>query len=168
MNPILVLYATREGQTRKIAEHLAVTLRSRELPVEVMDAARLPAAFNLASFDAAVLAASIHAGKHEPEMFRFVKEHREELGRMPSAFLSVSLTEATAEDRSSPPEKQVAAARMVGRLRMKSMLGGVWRTPSLLRSDRKRSRSPIKGENGRAQAERDDHEPRERPDVRNP
>ena len=111
MDPILVLYATREGQTRKIAEHVADALRSRGLTADVHDVAETQP--QLAEYGAAVLAASLHAGKHEREFVRFVKEHREQLERMPAAFLSVSLAEAGAEDARRTPEARAEAARQV-------------------------------------------------------
>ena len=37
MKPILVLYATKEGHTRRIAEHIAATLRARDQAAEVID-----------------------------------------------------------------------------------------------------------------------------------
>lgn len=117
MKPVLVLYATREGQTRRIAEHLAATFRARDLPVEVRDVAQRTEEVDLASFGAAVLAASIHVGKHEPEMVEFAKRHRAELERMPSAFLSVSMTEATAEDATKPAETREQAAAHRGLLK---------------------------------------------------
>jgi menaquinone-dependent protoporphyrinogen oxidase len=114
MNTIAVLYATREGQTRLIAEHVAATLRSREYAVDVVDVgAEPPADIDLTRYAAAVVAASVHIGKHEGEMVAFVKTHRAELERMPTAFLSVSMSEAGAEDASASPERRERAAANV-------------------------------------------------------
>lgn len=113
MKPALVLYATREGQTRHIAEHLADRLRARGLATDVVGVAALPDDFDLARYGAAVLAASVHLGKHEREMIAFVKERRAELEGIPSMFLSVSLTEAEAEDANAPAEKRERAAAEV-------------------------------------------------------
>lgn len=110
MQPILILYATREGQTRRIAEHLAATVRSRGSAAEVMDAAQIPAGFALEAYSAAMVCASVHVGKHEAEIARFVKQHRADLERMPTAFLSVSLSEAGAEDSAAPPERRARSA----------------------------------------------------------
>lgn len=113
MKPFLVLYATREGQTRKIAEHVGAKLREHGLEVDVLDAATLPKDFDLARYGGAILGASVHYGKHESEMIEFAKSHRAELERMRAAFLSVSGAEGGAEDLSAPPEARERSARTV-------------------------------------------------------
>jgi menaquinone-dependent protoporphyrinogen oxidase len=107
---VLVLYATREGHTRRIAEHLAATIRARDGAADVRNAAQLPANFSLAPYGAVILAASVHLGKHEPEMRAFVKRHLTDLEQTPAAFLSVSLSEAGAEDPVASPERRALAA----------------------------------------------------------
>lgn len=110
MKPILVMYATREGQTRRIAEYLAARLEERGFSAPVHDAAHLPAGFDLEEYSAGILSASVHVGKHEPEMIKFVKRHIGRLDRMPNAFISVSLSEAGAEDATAAPERRAQAA----------------------------------------------------------
>jgi menaquinone-dependent protoporphyrinogen oxidase len=110
---LLVAYATREGHTRKIAEHVGATLRARGDLVDVVDVAHPPAGFDVSSYAGAVLAASVHAGKYERELVSFVRESSVALGRMPTAFLSVSLTEAAVEDHTAPFERRAKAAAQV-------------------------------------------------------
>ena len=116
MKPILVLYATREGHTRRIAEHIAAAIRARGYLADVIDAADLPPEFSIEDYEAAVLAASVHVGKHEKEMINFVQRFREELECMPAVFLSVSLSEAGAEDAAATPEHRTHAAADVQRM----------------------------------------------------
>jgi menaquinone-dependent protoporphyrinogen oxidase len=116
MGPILVLYATREGHTHRIAEHVAATLRARGRTAEVLDAAHLPPSFALGSYSAAILAASVHAGEHEREMVEFARRYRAELDGMRTGFLSVSLAEAGAEDPTFTPERRAQAAADVQRM----------------------------------------------------
>jgi menaquinone-dependent protoporphyrinogen oxidase len=104
MKPIGVFYATREGHTHKIAERVAEDLRKRGFEAEVKDL-RGEAAIDLKNFSSAILAASVHIGRHEPEMLEFVKQHRTELEAMPAAFLSVTLSEAGAERANATPEE---------------------------------------------------------------
>ncbi len=107
MKSIAILYATREGHTRSVAEHVAGTLIARGFSPEIYDLAVDSDPVTIQRFAGAVLAASVHFGKHEPEMVDFVKAHRAELDAMPCAFLSVNLSEAAAE-RPGTTERQHA------------------------------------------------------------
>jgi menaquinone-dependent protoporphyrinogen oxidase len=106
----LVIYATREGHTRRIAEHIGATLRAKGYGADVRNVSDVSAQEQLTDYQAVVLGASLHAGQHEREMVDFVRQRREELQRVPTAFLSVSLTEAGAEDPAAPQEKRAKAA----------------------------------------------------------
>ena len=114
MTALAMFYATREGQTRRIAEHLAKALRVRGFTVDVMDVGGvLPADLDVARYAGAVLAASIHMGRHQRSMVRFVTRHRAALERLPTTFLSVSLSQAGVEDtRASAARKRRAAAEV--------------------------------------------------------
>lgn len=103
MRPVAVFYATREGHTRRIAEHVAATLRQRGLDAVVGDVRSRQAALPPGPYAGVVVAASVHAGRHEPEMVRFVKEHRAEIESVPNAFISVTLSEAGAERSDATP-----------------------------------------------------------------
>jgi menaquinone-dependent protoporphyrinogen oxidase len=113
MQRVLVVYATREGRTRKVAARVAAVLRARGREVDVFDAASPPAGIDPGRYALVVLAASLHMGRHEREMRAFVKKHAVALGRVRTAFLSVSLSEATVEDPSRPEEERAKAARAV-------------------------------------------------------
>lgn len=102
--PVLVLYATREGQTRRIAEHVAASLRSRGFSADLRDARTDPPR-SVAEYGGAILAGSVHAHRHEPELVAFARAHREELEQLPTAFLSVSMAAAALDDATAPPGK---------------------------------------------------------------
>jgi menaquinone-dependent protoporphyrinogen oxidase len=97
MKPFVVLYATREGHTRRIAEHVHARLVARGHEAEVHDVGTLPETFDVHRYRGAIIAASVHGGEHEAEMVEFVKRHRAALERVSAAFLSVSLSEASVE-----------------------------------------------------------------------
>ena len=103
-----VLYATREGHTQRIAEHVAADLRLRGLHPEVENLGTRAAAINLRDYSGVILAASVHAGVHESEMVKFVKTNRTALEAMPAAFLSVTLSEAGAERADATPLEHAA------------------------------------------------------------
>jgi len=106
----VVFYATREGHTRKIAERIAVDLRARGASVDVFDV-RGAADPDWTKYAVACLAASVHAGHHEREMIAFARRHRDALVRLDAAFVSVTLSEAGAEDPTrSDAERDAAAA----------------------------------------------------------
>jgi len=109
MNPIAIFYATREGQTQRIAEHVGTMLHAHGFTVEVHDVRALPPSFSLMRYGAAIVAASVHGGHHEPEMVDFAKQRHLDLAALPAAFLSVSLTEASVERAETPPEVKAQA-----------------------------------------------------------
>ena len=93
----VIVYATREGQTGRVAIRIADGLRASNNQVDVYDAQSV-GAIDWSRYQAAVIAASVHAGRHEREIVDFVKIHRAELERLSAAFISVTLSEAGAED----------------------------------------------------------------------
>lgn len=97
MKRVLVLYATVEGQSLKVAEHAARRLRLKGHEVRLLDVSEVRAPFALSDYRAALLVAPVHVSRHPRPMLRFVSEHRAELAAMPAHFLSLSLSEAGVE-----------------------------------------------------------------------
>lgn len=97
MKPILIVYATREGQTARVAEHLASTLRKQGASAEILNAAQPVHEPELTRYELVILAASAHMHNYEREMVDFVKSHKAALLDMPTVFLSVSLSQAAVE-----------------------------------------------------------------------
>jgi menaquinone-dependent protoporphyrinogen oxidase len=93
-----LFFATREGQTRRIADRIASDLRAEGVPVDVFDLAR-PCPVTWAKYTSACLAASVHLGRHEASAVEFARQHRSNLERVSAAFVSVSLSEAGVEDQ---------------------------------------------------------------------
>jgi menaquinone-dependent protoporphyrinogen oxidase len=116
MKPIGVFFATREGHTQRIAEHVALVLRGHGLQAEAHNLRDPSSAVFPTSYAGVVLAASVHCGKHEPEMVRFVKQHRAELEAMPAAFLSVTMSEAGVERKDATPREHAQFAADVQRM----------------------------------------------------
>ena len=102
MTRVLILYGTCEGQTARIAEYIAQVIRGRggeAHPADIMGAGPL----HVEDYDGVIVGASVHMGKHENYVRDFVGKHRDALGRLPTAFFSVSLaahddTEAAREE----------------------------------------------------------------------
>lgn len=111
-----IFFATREGHTRLIAEHIALALSAEHIHAAMFDVKVEHRMLHWPGYDRVFLLASVHAGHHEPEMIAFVKAHRAQLERLSAAFVSVTLSEAGAEDPLAPPERRAEAARDAQRM----------------------------------------------------
>jgi menaquinone-dependent protoporphyrinogen oxidase len=89
MARILILHASVEGQTARIAARLADDLRAKGHAVALCDARD---DVDPAAHDAVVIGASVHYGRHPARLRRFVRNHVRALETRPSAFFSVSLS----------------------------------------------------------------------------
>jgi menaquinone-dependent protoporphyrinogen oxidase len=92
MSRTLILYATTEGQTARIAERIARTLRNRGHAAQTCPAKDAPAGLEAAKYDGVIVGGSIHYGRHPAYLRSLVREHRAALEARPSAFFSVSLS----------------------------------------------------------------------------
>ncbi len=90
MKKIFVTYGTSEGQTAKIAAFISRVIRDRGHSVTVLNV-KEAADVVLDRYDAVIVGASIHVGKHDRRVVKFVRRNKNTLARMPSAFFSVSL-----------------------------------------------------------------------------
>ena len=103
MMRVLIAYGTCEGQTARIAKYLAELIRKEGYEAYAMDAERATAPI-LDRYDAVIVGASVHMGKHEHYIVNFVRENRERLECLPSAFFSVSLA---AHDKTTLARQEV-------------------------------------------------------------
>lgn len=105
-----IFFASRDGQTRRIAERIAADLRAAGVAVDVFDLATAPSVA-LSDYASACVASSVRLGKHERSAVEFATRHRAELERVSAVFVSVSLSEAGAENlKRSEPERRHSAA----------------------------------------------------------
>ena len=106
MVTVPIFYATGEGQARRIAQRLAAAFHARGLesaPVDLQQGEE--AGIDWTTVGGVVVGASIHVGRHQAPAVRFAEKHARELSTRPSAFFSVSMSEASKNPR------DVAAAR---------------------------------------------------------
>jgi menaquinone-dependent protoporphyrinogen oxidase len=94
-----VFYATREGQSERVATRIATELREQHVDVDVANVKDLRTPVDWNGYQAAFVVASVHAGHHEKEMIAFVRRNKEKLARLHASFLSLTLSQAGAEDR---------------------------------------------------------------------
>jgi menaquinone-dependent protoporphyrinogen oxidase len=98
MANILIVYATREGQTEKVARRIAGALVLQGHTAELFDADQTNqkrALVNIERFHAVVVGGPIHARGYPRSIVRFVRKHRKFLEAAPSAFFSVGLAVAS-------------------------------------------------------------------------
>lgn len=93
------MYGTGEGQTGKVTERIVDVLENRGHDARSIDVRSPPSDFSLGDFDAVIVGASIHGGKHQSAVREFVTEQRDELLSKPTAFFQLSLSSATEEGR---------------------------------------------------------------------
>jgi menaquinone-dependent protoporphyrinogen oxidase len=94
---ILLLYASTEGQTKKIIERIASLLHREGHEVLVHSMASGQPVPPIHSFDAVICAASVHQGYHQESAIDFVSAQAAHLRETHAAFISVSLSAAMAD-----------------------------------------------------------------------
>ena len=90
MASVLILYSTTDGQTLRICQRVQEHIEAEGHRV-TLAAITGAAVSELSAFDKIVIGARIRYGKHQPEVFAFIKAHLAELQRVPSAFFSVNI-----------------------------------------------------------------------------
>lgn len=105
---MLLVFHSSEGQTAKISDRLAETMRGLGVGVDIELAEHAPPP---ASFDGVVLGDSIHQGHHSRALTHYISRHADDLAAMPVGLFQVSLTSATDD-----AEHSAQAHAMVHRL----------------------------------------------------
>jgi len=91
---VLLVYGTTDGHTQKIAGFVADRLGRHGHQVVVANAGDGRPFPDPRIFDAILVAASVHLGRYQPAVIRFVRERRAAISARANAFLSVSLSAA--------------------------------------------------------------------------
>jgi menaquinone-dependent protoporphyrinogen oxidase len=89
---VLIAFGTTEGQTRKIARHMAQSMQDAGHSVELHDCSGRAASPSVGDFDVVVLAASVHHRRYQTAFYSFVQSNLTALQSKPVAFVSVSLS----------------------------------------------------------------------------
>jgi len=90
MANILITYSTTDGHTRTICERLKKVVEEQQNSVVVSWMNEDPD-IDLHPFDKVIIGASIRYGKHQPQVFDFIRKNQAILESMPSAFFSVNV-----------------------------------------------------------------------------
>jgi menaquinone-dependent protoporphyrinogen oxidase len=95
---VLIIFATTEGQTRKIVERAAARVRDLGHEAQLYDTSTLFDKLQIGAFAAIIAAASVHQRLHQETITEFAIAHRDRLNAKLSAFISVSLSAALESD----------------------------------------------------------------------
>jgi len=90
MSDILIIYSTTDGHTLEICQRLKQAIEQQAQQVKLIsidDAMKV----DLKLFGKIIIGASIRYGKHNQNVYQFIKEHEQILDSKPNAFFSVNL-----------------------------------------------------------------------------
>src|SRR5689334_7405686 len=105
---ILIVYGTTHGQAEKVARRVAERLRGAGDEVTLVDVDEPPPDLRLGDYDGVIVGGSVQIGGHKRSLRRFVRERRDALNALPTAFYSVSGSAASAH-----AEERAAARRIL-------------------------------------------------------
>lgn len=88
---ILIIYGSLEGQTKKIAAHIADILQHKGHRVTTLAAEQALADADLDQFDAAIVGGSIHINKYPKSLIKFATTQRDWLTSVPGALFTVCM-----------------------------------------------------------------------------
>ena len=89
-NQVLIIYSSREGHTKKICGKIAAAMDTSGNEVELVPIAYAKPAM-LENASKVMIGASIHYGKHSPEVYEFIRANHELLSQRKNALFSVNL-----------------------------------------------------------------------------
>jgi menaquinone-dependent protoporphyrinogen oxidase len=107
----LILFSTRDGQTREIASYLASELKELGIQADVANVHRIEEP-QWENYDRVVIGASIRYGHYHSAFQEFVKKHATRLNSMPSAFYSVNLVARKPEKRTPQTNSYACTLRI--------------------------------------------------------
>jgi len=91
---LLIVYASKHGQTKKIASRIFEIANAADVEANVVSIENI-GEYRIESYDALIVTGSVHFGRHDRKLEKFVERKLSTIERMRSAFLSVSGAAAT-------------------------------------------------------------------------
>lgn len=90
MAEILIIYSTTDGHTREICHRLKQVVERQGHHVTLVSVSDAPN-IDVKPFDKVVIGASIRYGKHNKQVYTFIKKNEQVLDSKPNAFFSVNV-----------------------------------------------------------------------------
>ncbi|TCJ94042.1 protoporphyrinogen oxidase [Volucribacter psittacicida] len=111
----LILYSSRDGQTKKIAFFIAEQLQQQAPHKEIIvEALNEKSAVDFQNISCVIIGASIRYGHFEPKLNAFIQRYAAQLNQIPSAFFAVNLTARKAGKDS--PETNVYTRKLLQKI----------------------------------------------------
>jgi menaquinone-dependent protoporphyrinogen oxidase len=101
---VLIVYASKHGQTQRVAMHLADELRACGAETFALEVSELPRDVMPHAADLVIVASPVYYGKHDKAIERFVIRQRPSLAKTRTAFVSVSGAAKSAESMPAAEE----------------------------------------------------------------
>ncbi|QJR14230.1 flavodoxin domain-containing protein [Usitatibacter palustris] len=92
MSRVLVVFASVEGQARRIAERIGAALKAQGHGVSLVPADSIGLADEVSLHDGVVVGGSVRFGSHSRALISFAREARDAIDSRPNAFFSVCLS----------------------------------------------------------------------------
>ncbi|WGI17003.1 flavodoxin domain-containing protein [Methanonatronarchaeum sp. AMET-Sl] len=92
MSRVLLLYGSSEGQTQKIMNEISKQLKQIGHQTDLFNLKTKENKSDIANYDGAVIGSSIHIGRYQKYVIKYIKDRVDELNKIPTAFFSVNLT----------------------------------------------------------------------------
>ena len=96
MSRVLVVYGTSEGQTEKIARAIAASLNAGAIETDVIQAGTSDP--RPSHYTGVIVAGSIHGGRYQKPLAKWIRAHLADFGNQPTAFVSVCLAVISAQE----------------------------------------------------------------------
>jgi len=109
MAKVLILYASKTGQTAKIAERMAQQMRDKGNTADCYQSNHLPRDFDIDTYDGILVGAPIRMMKFPRPILRFVKRYRDKLVAHKAGFFAVCMAAAA-----PTPETQLEPEKWIG------------------------------------------------------
>ena len=114
----LILYSTRDGQTKKIANYIAGIIH------ENVDVKSITDMYELANYDRIIIGASIRYGHFNKSLYKTLEKHTALLNQKTTAFFGVNLTARKPEK--STPETNIYVRKFLQRITWKPTMSAVF------------------------------------------
>lgn len=106
MKKIAIVYASKHGQTAKIARYMEEKLQEQGYSTQLINCTVRP--WTLSSFaDAALLGSPVYAGKFSKHLTQWAREHEAWLAKVPVGVFTVSLNAADQRPNARPEDKRL-------------------------------------------------------------